>query len=256
MSLGVAAVDEHPHASAMVADALLWSDEFDGPRGTPVDARHWTHELGGDGWGNRELQRYTDRPANAALDGDGNLAIVARRDAGEYTSARLVTHGKVELTYGRIEARMRLPRGRGIWPAFWMLGANLPGTPWPSCGEIDIVENLGHDPRTIYGTVHGPGYSGRNGIACSHEHDVDLANDFHVYGVEWQRERVAWSLDGRVYGELTAAGVGGRPWVLDHPLFILLNLAVGGEWPGAPDESTAFPATLLVDYVRVYRAVG
>jgi beta-glucanase (GH16 family) len=237
------------------SEGLLWSDEFDGPRGTAVDARYWTHELGGGGWGNRELQRYTDRPENAALDGNGNLAIVARREAGEHTSARLITHGKLELTYGRVEARMRLPRGRGIWPAFWMLGANLPATPWPGCGEIDIVENLGHEPRIIHGTVHGPGYSGRHGIARSYEHPVDLADDFHVYGVDWQRDRVSWLLDGRVYGVLTVADLGGHAWVHDHPFFILLNLAIGGDWPGDPDESTPFPATLLVDYVRVYRAV-
>ena len=192
---------------------------------------------------------------NPALTLDAREAIVARREASEYTSARLITHGKAEFAYGRVEARMRLPRGRGIWPAFWMLGANLPGAPWPSCGEIDIVENLGHEPRIIHGTVHGPGYSGRHGVARSYEHPVDLADDFHVYGVRWERDRVAWSLDGRVYGALTAADLGGQPWVHDHPFFILLNLAVGGEWPGDPDESTAFPATLLVDYVRVYHAV-
>ena len=187
---------------------LIWSDEFDGPRGSPVDARYWTHELGGGGWGNGELQRYTDSTENAALDGNGNLAIVVRRRSDEYTSARLITHRKVELTYGRIEARMRLPRGRGIWPGFWMLGANLPTTPWPGCGEIDIMENLGHDPRTIYGTVHGPGYSGRDGIARSHRHDADLDGDFHVYGVDWQSDRVSWSLDGHVYGSLAA----GESW--------------------------------------------
>jgi beta-glucanase (GH16 family) len=235
---------------------LVWSDEFDGPRGTPVDARYWTHELGGGGWGNRELQRYTDQPENAALDGNGNLAIVARREADEYTSARLITHGKVEFAHGRVEARMRLPRGRGVWPAFWMLGSNLGATPWPGCGEIDIVENLGHDSRTIHGTVHGPGYSGREGIARSHVHDVDLGEDFHVYGVDWEPDRVSWLLDGRVYGAVTVGDLDGRPWVHAHPFFILLNLAVGGEWPGDPDESTPFPATLLVDYVRVYRAVG
>jgi beta-glucanase (GH16 family) len=194
-------------------------------------------------------------PANAALDGNGNLCIVARKNGEEYTSARLITHGKFEFTYGRVEARMRLPRGRGLWSAFWMLGGNLPSVPWPDCGEIDILESLGHDTRTIHGTVHGPGYAGRQGIGRSHWHDVDLADDFHVYGVTWQREGVAWSLDGQTYGAVTALDLGDRPWVHDHPFFILLNLAVGGEWPGDPDDSTPLPATLLVDYVRVYQDV-
>jgi beta-glucanase (GH16 family) len=150
---------------------------------------------------------------------------------------------------------MRLPRGRGLWSAFWMLGTNLPTTPWPHCGEIDVLESLGHEPRTIYGTLHGPGYAGRQGIARSSQTHADLADDFHVYGVDWQPGRVQWSLDGVAYGVLTPADLGGRPWAHDHPFFLLLNLAVGGEWPGDPDESTPFPAVLLVDYVRVYQAV-
>ena len=236
------------------ARKLIWSDEFAGPRGAAVDARHWTHEVGGGGWGNRELQRYTGLPENAALDGNGNLAIVARRSAGEYTSARLITQGKFEFTYGSVEARMRLPRGRGIWSAFWMLGANLPVCPWPNCGEIDIVESLGHDPHTTYGTLHGPGYAGRHGIARSYRHETDLTDDFHVFGVDWQPNRVRWSLDGVTHATLAASDLGDKPWVHDHPFFILLNVAVGGDWPGEPDASTPFPAALLVDYVRVYQS--
>lgn len=232
---------------------LVWSDEFDGPRGSPVDPRYWSHELGAGGWGNGELQRYTDLPENAALDGNGNLAITARRSAGEYTSARIITQHKVEVSHGRVEARMRLPRGRGIWSAFWMLGTDLPSKPWPECGEIDILENLGHDPHTVYGMLHGPGYSGRQGVSRSHRPESGLVDDFHVFRVDWQQDRVRWYVDGQDFGTLTPRDLGGRPWAHDHPFFLLLNVAIGGEWPGDPDNSTPFPATLLIDYVRAYR---
>lgn len=245
---------------------LVWSDEFEGDAGTPVNTDYWTQEIGGAGWGNNEHQYYTDRVENASLDGNGNLAIVAREENpgdynchyGEckYTSARLISRDKVEFTYGRVEARLKLPRGQGIWPAFWMLGANFPQVGWPNSGEIDIMENVGFEPRTVHGTVHGPGYSGASGVGGSHSIDEDLADDFHVYAIDWDEDAIRWYFDGELYHILTPNDLGGREWVFDHDFFLLLNLAVGGNWPGYPDETTEFPQTYLIDYVRVYKLAG
>lgn len=245
---------------------LLWSDEFDGAAGTPIDTTKWTAEIGGHGFGNNEWEYYTDRVENASLDGDGNLAIVARQETLPdttchygtclYTSARLITNDKFEFTYGRVEARIKLPFGQGIWPAFWMLGGNFETVGWPNSGELDIMEYIGREPNTIYGTVHGPGYSGANGIGSSVRSDTPYADDFHVYAVEWDEDAIRWYVDGELYHMLTPADVRGNPWVFDHDFFILLNLAVGGNWPGYPDETTQFPQTMLVDYVRVYQLAG
>ena len=241
---------------------LIWSDEFEGEAGTPVDSSKWTHERGGSGWGNNERQFYTDLPENASLDGNGNLAIVARvDDTGsrachyglcEYTSARLITENKFEFTYGRVEARIQIPRGQGIWPAFWMLGTNIRQIGWPASGEIDILENIGREPRTVHGTVHGPGYSGANGIGRPYSLDEDFADDFHVYAIDWDENAIRWYVDGNLYNTLTPDDLRGNDWVFDHDFFILLNVAVGGHWPGMPDDTTVFPQTMLVDYVRVY----
>jgi len=243
--------------------SLIWSDEFEGEAGTPVNADYWTAEIGGHGWGNNEHQYYTDRPENAALDGEGHLTIVARREnPGDYdchygpclyTSARLITQDKFEFTYGRVEARIQIPRGQGIWPAFWMLGANFDEVGWPASGEIDILENVGFEPRTVHGTVHGPGYSGANGRGASYSLDVDFADDFHIYAIDWDPDAIRWYVDGEMFHILTPADLGGRPWVFDHDFFLLLNIAVGGNWPGYPDDTTEFPQTLRVDYVRVYQ---
>jgi beta-glucanase (GH16 family) len=242
---------------------LIWSDEFDGEAGTPINAEFWTHDTGGHGWGNNELEYYTDRVANASLDGSGHLAIVARQETLEgydcdygpcqYTSARILSQAKVEFTYGRVEARIRIPRGQGIWPAFWMLGANLDRVSWPNCGEIDVMENIGREPRTVYGTIHGPGYSGTNGIGSSYHIDEDFADDFHVYTIVWEANVIRWYVDGELYNTVSADDLNGRAWVYDHDFFIILNVAVGGGWPGSPDETTEFPQTMLVDYVRVYQ---
>jgi beta-glucanase (GH16 family) len=242
---------------------LVWSDEFDGEAGTPINDEYWTHELGGSGWGNNELQFYTNRPENVSLDGSGNLAIVAREDdSGQhachyeicrYTSARIVTKGKVEFAYGRVEARIKVPRGQGIWPAFWMLGANFPQVRWPLSGEIDIMENIGREPRTVHGTVHGPGYSGGDGIGRAYHSDREFADDFHVYAVDWDPDAIRWYVDGELFSTLTPDDLRGHDWVFDHDFFIILNVAVGGYWPGNPDDTTEFPQTMLVDYVRVYQ---
>jgi beta-glucanase (GH16 family) len=252
-----------PGADTPVAPpAPTWSDEFDQPENSAPDSSKWTFDLGATGWGNRELQHYTDRRENArivadpaALDGRA-LAITARRsDTGAFTSARLKTAGKFSVTYGRIEARLRLPRSRGIWPAFWMLGDNIVRAGWPACGEIDILEVVGHEPGRAHATLHGPGYSGEKGLSASTvlPAGAALGDRYRVFAVDWRPDRIEWFLDGQVFARRTPADLpAGARWVFDAPMFVLLNLAVGGNWPGPPDTTTAFPQTFLIDYVRVY----
>jgi beta-glucanase (GH16 family) len=241
--------------------SLVWSDEFDGPAGTPIDPDAWEPEIGGHGWGNEELQYYTGGTENASLDGGGNLAIRVRRvdrhlraryGGCEYTSARVISKDRVAFTYGLVRARIRLPGGRGVWPAFWLLGQNIDQVGWPLCGEIDLMENFGRDPALVHGTVHGPGYSGVAGITASHHAGASLADDFHVYSVSWEPGRIRWYVDEDLYSTVTPADLQGKPWVFDHDFFLLVNVAVGGTLPGAPDRSVTFPRAMLVDYVRVY----
>jgi len=234
---------------------LVWHDEFEGPE---IKGDYWTHEVGGSGWGNGEAQYYTDRPSNAFIE-DGQLVIQALEEnmlGKRYTSARLMTRDKVEVAYGRIEARIKIPYGQGLWPAFWMLGANLDQSGWPHNGEIDIMENIGSEPWVIHGTVHGPGYSGGDGVGASKRLPGGgrYADDFHVFAIEWEEEEIRWYMDGDEYFRLTPAAVPGE-WVYDHPFFLILNVAVGGRWPGYPDETTSFPQTMRVDYVRIYEPV-
>lgn len=221
------------------------------------------HDLGDNGWGNQELQNYTDSRDNSCVvedpDATGGRALVirARREAdGKYTSARLKTQGRFSVTHGRIEARLRLPRGQGIWPAFWMLGDDIARAGWPACGEIDVVELIGHQPGTLHGTLHGPGYSGAGGISKSTRlpGDAVFADAYHVFAVDWRPGRIDWLLDGQVFHSLTPADLPkGAPWVFaDASFFLLLNLAVGGLWPGYPDATTVFPQEYRIDYVRVY----
>ncbi|WP_329274312.1 family 16 glycosylhydrolase [Streptomyces sp. NBC_00691] len=249
-------------AGAAAVAAQTWSDEFDGPAGRAPDSAKWTLENGGSGFGNHELQYYTTSTANAALDGQGHLVLTARKntDAGlrcwygqcQYTSARLNTAKTFTQTYGRFEARIKIPRGQGIWPAFWMLGNDLGTVGWPHSGEIDIMENIGREPQTVHGTVHGPGYSGAGGLGASYSLPGGraFADDFHVFAVDWSPNSITWSVDGTPYKTLAPAGTNGDKWVFDHPFFLLLNVAVGGDWPGSPDASSAFPQTMVVDYVR------
>jgi beta-glucanase (GH16 family) len=241
--------------------SLVWSDEFDGAAGSPADPATWQPEVGGHGWGNEELQYYSDSTENAALDGAGNLAIVARRvdprlrgrvEGCEYSSARLVSKGRVGFSHGLVQARIRLPRGRGIWPAFWMLGQDIDEVGWPHCGEIDVMENFGTNPAVVHGTVHGPGYSGAAGITASYRADVALADAFHVYAVHWEPDRIRWYLDHRLYATVTPDDLRGNRWVFDHEFYLLLNVAVGGTLSVDPDPSAAFPQAMLVDYVRVH----
>jgi beta-glucanase (GH16 family) len=243
---------------------LVWSDEFNGPDGSGIDTTKWTALTGGDGWGNQELEYYTADLANAQQMG-GNLVITATTAGAsahtcwygqcKYTSARLQTKDHFAQAYGRFEARIKIPFGQGLWPAFWMLGNDIDSTPWPACGEIDIMENIGKEPSTVHGSMHGPGYSGGNPLTAAYvlPGSAKLSDDFHVFAVEWDVGEVRFYVDTTLYETRTPADVpAGKVWVYDHPFFLLLNVAVGGGWPGSPDATTTFPQTMLVDYVRVY----
>lgn len=244
-----------PDAAPVGGWVLRWSDEFDGPEGAGVDATKWAYDTGGGGWGNGELEHYTARAANVARRG-GYLEITALREDYEgsrYTSGRIKTAGRFEFRYGRVEMRARLPQGQGIWPAFWMLGADIGSVPWPACGEIDIMEWVGRSPTRIFGTVHGPSYSGEGGLGAWHTEPGGYADAFHSYAVEWEPDVIRWYFDGGLYEVRTPLDLAGRRWAFDHDFFILLNLAVGGAWPGAPDATTTFPQRYQIDYVRVYQ---
>jgi len=244
---------------------LVWADEFDVDG--PPNPQNWNFEIGDGsaqgipGWGNNELQYYTDRPENVKVE-NGVLSITARQETFEgsnYTSARLVTKGLFEKKYGRFEARIKLPYGKGFWPAFWMLGEDSDGEEWPQIGEIDIMEYLGDEPTTSFGTIHGPGYSAGESISK----DYILQNnrfdtEFHIFGIEWSPNQINWYVDDVLYLTLTPEDVdeetdGEGEWVFnDRPFYIILNVAVGGNLPGAPNDETVFPQSMFVDYVRVY----
>ena len=244
---------------------LVWNDEFDGRQGSSIDRAKWSAQTGGDGWGNKELEYYTASSQNAYLDGHGFLVLKAIKEdlASEfkcwygpcrYTSARLFTRKTFTRQYGRFEARMKLPYGQGIWPAFWLLGDDIDTVGWPTCGEIDIIENIGREPNIVHGTMHGPGYSADKGIGASYDFRRRVADNYHIFAVEWEPDVIRWYVDGRLYQTRTPADLPpGDKWAYDHPFFIILNLAVGGTWPGNPDATTLFPQSMMVDYVRVYR---
>lgn len=233
---------------------LVMQDEFD--TDGALNSSIWDYEIGTgeNGWGNNELQYYTNRSENVTVQ-NGILIITAKKESFEgasYTSARIVSKG--EQAYGRYEARIRLPYGQGIWPAFWLLGADCgPAVIWPQCGEIDIMEYRGQEPTTIHGSVHGNGFSGGNAITKSYS----LLNDrfdtgFHVFGIEWGPEYINFYVDDVLYNQITPADVPGE-WVFNHPFKIIINLAVGGAFVGNPNSETVFPQTMLIDYVRVYK---
>ncbi len=240
---------------------LLWSDEFGGPDGSAPDPSKWTLETGGNGWGNNELEYYTNRLQNAHIQ-NGNLVIsaLAEKYTGpdgvtrDYTSARLKTLGKFSQAYGRFEARIKIPYGQGLWPAFWMLGADIDQVGWPACGEIDIMENIGREPATVHGTIHGPGYSGAKGIGAAFTLPSGrFADDFHVFAVEWEPNVIRFYVDQNLYAIRTPSDLPqNTQWVYNKPFFILLNVAVGGSWPGNPDATSVFPQQMMVDYVRVF----
>ena len=239
---------------------LIWSDEFDGPANTPPDSSKWVYNLGhdDDGWGNKELQAYTNSLENVHQDGQGHLIIRARKDkSGSYTSARLTTKGKFTPLYGKIEARIKLAAGQGVWPAFWAMGADIGAVGWPECGEIDIMENIGREYSIQHASLHGPGYSGTESVTgtVSLSGGRRLSNDFHVYGMIWTKDRIEFVLDGQPYLTTSPASLPpGKPWEFNKPFFLILNLAIGGTWPGPPNKSTVFPNDMTVDYVRVYQA--
>ncbi|TAE47550.1 MAG: glycoside hydrolase family 16 protein [Bacteroidetes bacterium] len=242
---------------------LVWEDNFDGPAGESPDPAKWTYDVGigpgNDGWGNNELEYYTSRPQNISLDGAGNLAITARRESfggRSFTSARINTKDIFEQAYGRFEARIKMPWGPGIWPAFWMLGANIDEVAWPQCGEIDIMEYRGQEPNLIHGSLHGPGYSGGAAVTKSfgftnNRFDVD----FHIFAVEWGDGYIDYYVDDTLYQRLRPEDVNGE-WVYDNPFYIILNVAVGGNYVGFPTSQTPFPQTMQVDYVKVYKEVN
>ena len=239
---------------------LVWSEEFNASNGSAPDLAKWSFDIGSH-W-NNELEYYTDRPRNARIE-NGNLVITALKETftgkdgvtRDYTSARLKTRDKLEQAYGRFEARIKIPAGQGLWPAFWLLGNNMSKVGSPACGEIDVMENVGKDPSVVRGTIHGPGYSGAQGIGSPFRlAHGRFADDYHLYAVEWEPTALRFYVDDILYATRTPAEIPpGTKWVFDHPFYILLNLAVGGAWPGPPDNTTVFPKSMLVDYVRVYK---
>ena len=256
-----ASAQREPVGSPKTAWRLVWADEFDGPDGSLPDAAKWSFDVGGGGYGNDELETYTRRTANVEERG-GNLVLTARKEiltgadgvTRQYTSARLKTQGHFAQAYGRFEARMQLPAAKGVWPAFWLLGGDINTAGWPKGGEIDIMEDIGDD-RTIYSTLHGPGYSGSAGISAKYHLPAgeSIRAGFHRYAVEWAPNDIRFFFDDHLIAERTPADLpAGARWVYDHPFFVILDLAIGGRWPGNPDALTTFPQEMLVDYVRVY----
>jgi len=254
--------DRKPVASSRTGFTLSWADEFNQPDNSAPDPTKWKFAVGGNGWGNQELEYYLPGRQNARI-WHGNLEIIARKESytgqegvrRDYTSARLITSGKFEQAYGRFEARIQIPYGQGVWPAFWLLGSDDQHVGWPACGEIDIMENIGREPAIVHGTIHGPGYSGAKGIGAPFSLSSGrFAEDFHVFAVEWEPKQIRFYVDDHLYATRKPSDLpAGTKWVYDHPFYILLNFAVGGEWPGSPDATTKFPQAMLVDYVRVYK---
>ena len=252
------------------ARQLVWADEFDGAAGTRIDSTKWRYDLGDGcqsgncGWGNQEKENYTAASENISLNGQGQLQIVARPaspgltcyyGACRYTSAKITTRGTVDVTPGRVEARIKLAAGQGLWPAFWLLGSNISTVGWPRCGELDIMENHGSDLTSISSAVHGPGYSGNTPFVRSYQlPTTSFADDFHVFAVEWNTSRIEYFVDGKSYHVVQRADVQPRgDWAFDQSFFVILNLAVGGTFDGDPKSDAILPATMLVDYVRVYK---
>ena len=242
----------HLSASSYPGKTLVWSDEFDGES---IDLSHWTYDLGASGWGNQELQNYTSDSENSYVD-DGNLFIVARENGIHYTSARMKSIGLQEFQYGRIDVRAILPKGQGIWPAIWMLGANYPTVGWPACGEIDIMELIGSSPNTVHGTIHyGADWTQHNypGSGTSIPWTETFSDEFHVFSIDWDENGITWLLDDQPFYTIDNAVTGSQPYPFDNPFFFIMNIAVGGQWPGYPDATTEFPQFMAVDYVRVFQ---
>jgi beta-glucanase (GH16 family) len=227
---------------------LSWSDEFDG---TSINLENWGYNIGGGGWGNNELQVYTSSSVNSNVQ-DGKLNITATQIQNTYYSARLITQGKREFRYGRIDIRAKLPIGRGIWPALWMLGANFNTVGWPRCGEIDIMEYLGHEPWKVHGSIHyfDTGHKSRTRSYALTTND-NFNDKFHIFSIVWQENSIRWYVDYQLYHEIKDTDIKFEAFRL--PQFFIFNVAVGGNWPGNPDATTVFPQTMSVDYIRVFQ---
>jgi beta-glucanase (GH16 family) len=261
-----AAASPSPTAAAGSAHAqgtainwhLTWSDNFNGPAGSPPDSSKWSYDTGGNGWGNKELEYYTTSTANAALDGHGQLAITARKGAPSgascwygpcrYSSARLTTLGHFSQEYGQISARIDLPSGQGIWPSFWALGDDFSSAGWPQSGQLSIASHLGSEPATVSGGLIGPNYNAWSSYSLN---SGTFAGGYHTFTVDWYPDHVSFFVDGHLYDTQYRA-YAGAGWVFDHPFFLILNLAVGGTESGNPNASTSFPQQMLIDWVRVY----
>jgi beta-glucanase (GH16 family) len=258
-----------PAAASPDGYTLVWYDEFNSPDGTTPDPKKWNYDLGGNGWGNHELEFYTNHPQNAQIK-SGNLVITAQKESvtdkdgtRDYTSSRIKTQNLFAQAYGRFESRIKIPKGEGMWPAFWMLGEDISTISWPRCGEIDIMENIGKEPAAVHASLHGPAAPGTDPANKKATADLtqkfslpgnpNLSDDFHIYAVEWEPTAVRFFIDKENYATFTrAAWPQNALWPFDHKFFVILNLAVGGDWPGPPDANTVFPQQMLVDYVRVY----
>lgn len=258
--LAFGACEEYTHLESAVGSInkesknIVWLEEFDG---NTINDRYWSFEIGNkyNGWGNNELEYYTENNAEVK---NGKLIITAKKEdknGYNYTSSRMITAKKLNFTYGEIEVRAKLPKGKGIWPAIWMLGESIDTKGWPGCGEIDIMELIGDNPFKIYGTLHGPGYSGKDGYDRTYTltGTKDFSDEFHVFKVDWQSERINWYVDDELYHTVNRHEVEskGLNWVFDNKFYILLNVAVGGSWPGSPDFSTEFPQTMEIDYIKI-----
>ena len=247
---------------------LTWSDEFDQPVNTPPDKAHWSYDTGDSGYGNNEMENYVSDLQHAhivadpaATDGKALQILVTYNGQGlshgNFRSARLLSRDKVTVQYGYIEARVQMPSGQGIWPAFWLLGADIsaPGVGWPNCGEIDVMENKGSQPAINGSSLHGPGYSGSNPL--TREYTLPggklFKDGYHTFGLLWARDSVMFSVDGQPFETRTPADVPGKTWAFNHPFFFIINVAVGGNFSGSPDATTVFPQKMLVDYLRVYK---
>jgi len=248
---------DYPAVDSKVSWDMVWSDEFDGDSLQQPDTTIWTFDIGrgNNGWGNGELQYYTDRTENVFIDGAGHLVIRAFREdykEASYTSARLKTKRKVEQKYGKFEARIQAPTGMGIWPAFWMLGSNIDSVGWPVCGEIDIMEVIGEERNEIHGSLHGPGHSAGEAITTTYTLPKgQMDEDFHIFSVEWDADSIVFFVDNQPYQTVRKSRIKGK-WVYNTPFFMLLNLAIGGTYVGFPTAETPFPKEMIIDYVRVY----
>ena len=273
------AVNPSAGAASKKTLKLLWSDEFNGKTGVRPSSKSWSSEVGGGGWGNSERQFYTDKAANASMNGAGQLVITANRISTEYseqvgevpgtedilnrcsecqfTSARIKTARKVSFMYGRVEARIKLPQGTGTWPAFWMLGGDLlDGVPWPECGEIDIMEFRGDYFDRSTSAIHGPGTPPGTGLGSAFTSQKALSDDFHTFAIEWKKNSIDFLVDNRVHGTVRSADMLGGRWVFNQEFFIILNMAMGGTYAGEYIDPALNQAQLKVDYIRYYSVNG